>query len=178
MVEQFLPKKLSVKNMLTKILPVGEIKQSMALLIEKPKLQRRLPPNIEPKHPNFQLVEILVLLELCTPQFAQLVLPDTTIIPRPLRGTKVNCGSHSSVVSSNVKIGDFRSLSGSMRIGYHYRRHRLNPHPSPLLTSTSMFRELSLPARNLSELTRLNDTGMNATRTNALWIESGRNYAI
>lgn len=137
MVEQFLPKKLSVKNMLTKILPVGEIKQSMTLLIVKPKLRRRLPPEIEPEHPNFQLVETLVPLALCTPQFAQLVLPGKTIIPQPLRGTKVNCGSHSSVVSSNVKIGDFRSLSGSMRIDYHYTRHRLNPRPSPLLTSTS-----------------------------------------
>jgi hypothetical protein len=141
MVEQLLPKKLSVKNMLTKILPVGEIKQSMTLLIEKPKFRRRLPPNIEPKHPNFQLLEALVLLAFCTPQFAQLVLPSNTIIPQPLRRTKVNCGSHSSVVSSNVNIGDFRSLSGNMRIGYH---------------------------ENFSELTRLNATGMNATRTNAL----------
>jgi hypothetical protein len=57
MVEQFLPKKPSAKNMLTKILLVGEIKKLMSLLIEKPKLRRRLSPNIEPKHPDLQLVE-------------------------------------------------------------------------------------------------------------------------
>jgi hypothetical protein len=157
MVEQFLPKKLSVKNMLTKILPVGEIKQSMTLLIKKPKLRRRLSPNIEPKHPNFQLVETLVLLALCTPQFAQLVLPGNTIIPRPLRGTKVNCGSRSLVASSTVKIGDFRSLPGNMRIDYHYRRHRLNPSPSPLLTSMSMFR------KNLAASTKISLSSRDST---------------
>lgn len=67
MVEQFLPRKLLVKTMLTRILSVKEIRQSIAPLIEGLKLWRRLPPNIEPKHPNLQLVETLALLALCTP---------------------------------------------------------------------------------------------------------------
>jgi len=185
-----LPRKLLVKNMLTKVLSVKEIKQSMALLLEKPKLRRRLPLNIELKHLNLQFVETLILYRYVQYTRVRTARSSSgnTVTPQPLHETGVNCGSRTSSASPNVMIGDSRPPSGNMRIGHHYRRHRLNLRPRPLRTSMSIFRELSLPARQSlwSHETQRYEYGgyedqrsMNdSERINSLWIDSERNYAI